>query len=223
MDDIKERTRGDSANADIPPDPAGYDAPVGKNEECADFAGGAEPVEEVEGAEAGENEEEKLNRADRKRLRRLESEYEGLKKQLETAARDMAALNDKYLRMIAEYDNYRKRTAKEKETSYTDACADTAASLLPVLDNLERAALYRDSERVAQGVEMTLRSFGESFARLGITEIGKTGEKFDPCLHNAVLHIEDECYGEGEIVEVLQKGYALGERILRFAMVKVAN
>lgn len=162
-------------------------------------------------------------RSEKKKIRRLESEIEGLKKQLDAARAAVTAADDKYMRMIAEYDNYRKRSAKEKESCYAEAYADVLKALLPVLDNLERASLYGESENVAKGVELTLRSFREIFEKLGVHEIETSGIGFDPNIHYAVMHVEDENYGESEIVEVLQKGYAKGDKILRFAMVKVAN
>ena len=148
---------------------------------------------------------------------------EELKKQLDAKAEECAALNDKYLRMAAEYENFRKRSAKEREGVYADACADCIAALLPVLDNLERAAQYKndDPATVAKGLEMTLKSFYDTLGKLGVTEI--PAETFDPNVHNAVMHVEDEEYGESEIVEVLQKGFIKGEKVIRYAMVKVAN
>ena len=95
--------------------------------------------------------------------------------------------------------------------------------ILPVLDNLERAAAYKDGESVLHGLELTLKSFNEVLSKLGIKEIDAVGGKFDPNLHNAVMHVEDDEHGEGEVVEVLQKGYMCGDKVLRYAMVKVAN
>jgi molecular chaperone GrpE len=136
-----------------------------------------------------------------------------------------AETSDKYLRILAEYDNFRKRSAAEKERTYTDAKTDALGQILPVIDNLERAATYGggNAENVAKGLEMTLRSFGEVMERLGVKEIEALGKTFDPELHNAVFHVDDESYGEQEIVEVLQKGYIIGDKVLRYAMVKVAN
>lgn len=156
-----------------------------------------------------------------KKARRAEAETLELKKKLAAAEAATAELNDKYLRLAAEYDNFRKRTQKEREGIYTDAYADALAALFPVVDNLERAAKFTDGESVAKGVSMVLKSIGETLAKLGVTEIET--KTFDPNLHNAVMHVEDPAYGEGEIVEVLQKGYRRGDRVLRYAMVKVAN
>lgn len=151
------------------------------------------------------------------------AQLEELQKQLDAKSEEYTALNDKYLRMAAEYDNFRKRSAKEREGVYADACADCISALLPVLDNLERAAQYKndDPANVAKGLEMTLKSFYDTLAKLGVTEI--SAETFDPNLHNAVMHIEDDEHGEGEIVEVLQKGFVKGDKVVRYAMVKVAN
>ena len=135
----------------------------------------------------------------------------------------LAEGEDKYLRLAAEYDNFRKRSAKEREMIYGDAYADALSVFLPVLDNLERAAQFADGESVAKGVEMTLKGITDALERLGITEIEAQGLPFDPEVHNAVLHVEDETLGEGVVAEVLQKGYRRGDRVLRYAMVKVAN
>lgn len=136
---------------------------------------------------------------------------------------DLAALNDKYLRMIAEYDNFRKRSAKEKETIYADAVSDTVSTLLPIGDNLARAAQFTDPESVAKGIAMMQKSFDETLAKMGITEIEAEGKEFDPMWHNAVMHVEDDTLGESVVVEVLQKGYRRGDHVVRYAMVKVAN
>lgn len=178
---------------------------------------------ETDAIEADNKACEKENRGDRKKVKKLEAELEVLRHQLEKAEERAAAAEDKYMRMIAEYDNFRKRSIKERESCYADAHADAVNAVLPVLDNLERAAVYSDAEAVAKGLELTLKSFSETFAKLGICEIESLGKTFDPNVHNAVMHIDDEAYGENEIVEVLQKGYIKGDRVIRYAMVKVAN
>ena len=159
-----------------------------------------------------EDKKEKKSKGDKK----LTEEIEALKAQI-------AEQNDKYLRMAAEYDNFRRRSREEKDGIYENALADTVASLLPIIDNLERAAMYDDGEKVKEGLVMTAKATIEVFAKLGVEEFGKVGETFDPNIHNAVLHVEDETYGEGEIIEVFQKGYKKGNRIIRFAMVKTVN
>ena len=143
---------------------------------------------------------------------------------MEGLAKLVADVNDKYLRLAAEYDNYRKRTAKEKESVYSDAKADTIKPFLAVYDNLERGIAQYDEDDVhRQGLELILRQFTEALTKLGVTEIESQGVPFDPEKHNAVMHVEDESVGENTVVEVFQKGFALGDKVLRFAMVKVAN
>ena len=142
----------------------------------------------------------------------------------ETPIVEQMVSKDQFLRLAAEYDNYRKRTAKEKESLWTDAKADTVQAFLPVYDNLERA-LKQDTadEAFKKGVEMTMNQLKEVFARLGVTEIEAQGQPFDPNLHNAVMHIEDENLGENTVAQVFQAGFMLGEKVIRFAMVQVAN
>ena len=134
------------------------------------------------------------------------------------------AEHDSYLRLAADYDNYRKRTAKEKEQSYSNGKADTILKLLPIYDNLERA-MNQDTEDAAykKGVEMTMTELVKIFTGLGVEIFGEAGEHFDPSLHNAVMHTEDDRVGESTITQVFQKGFKLGEKIVRFAMVQVAN
>ncbi|MCF2596200.1 nucleotide exchange factor GrpE [Pseudoflavonifractor phocaeensis] len=144
--------------------------------------------------------------------------------ELESMKDQMAQQEDKYLRLAAEYDNYRKRTAKEKETLWGDAKADTAGAFLPVYDNLERALKQETAdEAFKKGVEMTMNQLKEVLSKLGVTEIPALGQTFDPNLHNAVMHIDDENFGENEVAEVFQAGFQCGEKVIRFAMVKVAN
>ena len=140
------------------------------------------------------------------------------------ASEEIALLNDKYLRLCAEYDNFRKRTQKEKIGISEDVKMSVVSSFLPVYDNLARAlANSTEDAAYAKGVEMIMNQFNSTLEKLGITEIPALGETFDPAVHNAVMHVEDEEKGENEIVEVFQKGFRCGDRILRFAMVKVAN
>ena len=136
----------------------------------------------------------------------------------------MAEQEDKFLRLCAEYDNFRKRTAKEKEGIYADATAKAVNALLPVYDNLERALKQETAdEAYKKGVEMTMTGLKKAFESLGVTEIDAVGQPFDPNIHNAVMHIEDESLGENTVAEVFQAGFMLGEKVIRFAMVKVAN
>ena len=134
------------------------------------------------------------------------------------------AQHDAYLRLAAEYDNFRKRTVKEKEASYGNGRADTVGKLLPVYDNLERA-LNQPTEDAAykKGVEMTMNELVKIFTALGVEVFGTAGDAFDPNLHNAVMHIEDENLGENTLSQVFQKGFKLGDKVIRFAMVQVAN
>ena len=132
--------------------------------------------------------------------------------------------HDRYLRLAAEYDNFRKRSQKERESLYVDVKADIVAMFLPVYDNLERA-LGQETEDKAyyRGVEMIMTQLREIFQKLGVREIPARGETFDPALHNAVSHVEDEAYGESEIVEQFMAGFQLGDKVIRHSMVKVAN
>ena len=137
---------------------------------------------------------------------------------------EYAALNDKYLRLCAEYDNFRKRSQKEKDSLYADIKAETLKKFLPVYDNLVRALDQSiEDEAYRRGVEMIMTQFNTTMEKLGVTEIESLGQKFDPAFHNAVMHVEDAEKGENEIVEVFQKGFLMGDKVIRFAMVKVAN
>ncbi len=136
---------------------------------------------------------------------------------------ELAELNDKHLRMAAEYDNFRRRSREEREAAYSSAMTDTVAELLPIIDNLERAAAYDDGERVRDGLKMIASSVKAVFSKLGVEEFGAPGEKFDPNIHNAIMHDEDDSDREGEITDVFQKGYKRGNKIIRFAMVKTIN
>ncbi len=135
----------------------------------------------------------------------------------------LAEANDKYLRMLAEYDNYRRRSMKERESIYSDVRADTVTKFLPIYDNLARAVQHETDEETKKGVEGIFTQLKNILAGLGVTEIPTVGKKFDPALHDALLHIEDEKYGEGEIVLELEKGFKLGDKVIRFAKVQVAN
>lgn len=131
---------------------------------------------------------------------------------------------DKYLRLLAEYDNYRKRSQKEKDAAWTNAKADTVKEILPVYDNLDRALKQECAdEAYAKGVQMTMTQLKTVLEKLGLEEIPAQGEPFDPAVHNAVMHCEDEALGENTVAEVFQAGFKLGDKIIRHAMVKVAN
>lgn len=145
--------------------------------------------------------------------------------QMELAAKQLASVKDQFMRLTAEYDNYRKRTAKEKESIYQDAQIDTIKAFLPVYDNLERAAATEGGEDSPhkKGLEMIFHQYQEILGKLGVTEIPALGETFDPEKHNAVMHIDDENYGENVVAQVFQAGFMLGDRVLRHAIVQVAN
>ena len=144
--------------------------------------------------------------------------------EVDAAVQQVSAADDKYLRLAAEYDNYRKRTAKEKEAAWTVAKAETVAAFLPVYDDLERALKQTcTDEAYAKGVEMIMNGLKKTFEKLGVEQVPALGEKFDPNLHNAVMHVDDDSVEDNTIVEVFQQGFRTGEKIIRFAMVKVAN
>ena len=148
---------------------------------------------------------------------------EGSKQKAESKQPD-ALEHDQFLRLAAEYDNFRKRTQREKDGIYQDAVADTVKKFLPVYDNLERALHHETAdEAYKKGVEMTLTELVKILDALGVKPFGEAGETFDPQRHNAVMHIEDESLGENVIAEVFQTGFAHGDKVIRFAMVKVAN
>ena len=150
-------------------------------------------------------------------------EMKELKEKLEKAEAERVATNDKYLRMIAEYDNYRKRSTKEKESAYAEAYCDAIGAILPVIDNLERALAYSEGETLTEGVKMTLKQFEDTMQRLGINAYGARGEEFDPKIHTAIMQTEDPELGENQIATVLQKGYCKGEKVIRHAMVTVTG
>lgn len=134
------------------------------------------------------------------------------------------AAEDRYLRLAAEYDNFRKRSARERDAIFADVRADTILKFLPVYDNLVRAiAAMAEEDPGRKGVEMTLAQFETVLTKLGVVPIPALGEKFDPEFHNAVMHVEDEAQDENIIIEEFEKGFKMGDKIIRFSMVKVAN
>ena len=145
--------------------------------------------------------------------------------QMELAARQLETTKDQFARLAAEYDNYRKRTAKEKETLYQDAKADTIKEFLAVYDNLERAAAAPGGEDDPhkKGLEMIFTQYKELLKKLGVAEIEARGQPFDPERHEAVMHIDDENFGENEVAQVFQAGFLLGDKVIRHAVVQVAN
>lgn len=152
-----------------------------------------------------------------------EDELDMIKKQNKKLQEELDTTKDTLLRLRAEYDNYRKRTTKEKEGIYSDAYVDVIKEILPIIDNLERAIAADGSlEDLKKGVEMTMKGCQDAFSKLGVEEIDATGE-FDPNFHNAVMHVEDENLEKNVVAEVFQKGYKKDNKIIRHTMVKVAN
>lgn len=179
-----------------------------------------EETKQEEKQETAENNKEASEDDDKKdeldMLRKNKEEIKKLTNQVET-------LKDRLLRLTAEYENYRKRTAKEKEGIYTDACADVLKEVLPTLDNLERAYAADGSvEDLKKGIEMTMKGLKSSFEKLGVEEI-PVDEGFDPNLHQAVMHVEDENLDKNVVAEVFMKGYKKGDKVIRHTVVKVAN
>ena len=188
----------------------------------------AEAVEQEQTETAAENETpEKPDTAPEAETKSTDEKAEAPAENAEEAkpkTDELAAMNDKYLRLCAEYDNFRKRSQKEKDAIYADVRANTLKSFLPVYDNLVRAlAQSTDDEAYKKGIEMIMAQFRTTMEKLGVTEMDCLGQKFDPAFHNAVMHVDDEEKGENEIVEVFQQGFMLGDKVIRFAMVKVAN
>ena len=180
-----------------------------------------EVKEETKSAEVPEEtkdeEKDKKSKKDEKKADKKEEKKPSQADELKTA-------NDKYLRLMAEYENYRRRTQKERENVYPDAVANTLKELLPLLDNLQRALdTPCADENYLTGIKMIQTGFEEYLKKMGVETFGKAGEPFDPNLHNAVMHIEDESLGKNVVAQVFQSGYRRGDRILRHAMVQQAN
>ena len=188
----------------------------------------AQPETPEKEPQAAAAEEKELPPEDKKEEAKVETftvTREQMEK-MEGLAKQLAEEHDQYLRLAAEYDNYRKRTAKEKEGIYANAKIDTIKGMLPVYDNLERGLAQfgaEDDDPHKKGLEMIFNQYKEALTKLGVTPIDCVGKKFNPERHNAVMHIEDESCGENTVVEVLQQGFMLGDKVLRFAIVKVAN
>ena len=196
---------------------AGRETPdIGETNEPQETPG-AQEAPETQAPQADEAPAEEPKSSKKEKKKKEKSETESLREQV-------ADLNDRLLRTMAEYDNFRKRSQREKESIYPQATAAAVGQFVPIIDTFERAlAAPCSDDSFKQGVEMILHNFRDVLGKLGVEEFGAPGEAFDPDLHNAVMHVEEEERGEGEIVEVFQKGYRLGDRIIRHAMVKVAN
>lgn len=182
-------------------------------------------VQNTEQSESNEVVNEKVE--ENKNSEGSDSEILGLNKKLKEANELADQYKDKYVRSVAEFDNYRKRTQREKEALYTDVKTDVVKEMLPVLDNLERAydsIKENADESVLKGIDMVIKQFSDTFKSLNVEKIEALNTEFDPTLHNAVMHVEDDSVeGSGIIVEELQKGYKIGDKVIRPSMVKVAN
>ena len=185
------------------------------------------PQEEAPPAEEAPEAAEKTEKAPKGRKKK-EKTYTLTREQMEAAelaAKQLESVKDQFVRLTAEYDNYRKRTAKEKDSLYQDAKADTIREFLAVYDNLERAVSTEGDEDSPhkKGLEMIFHQYQEILKKLGVTEIEAQGAPFDPEKHNAVMHIDDENYGENVVSQVFQAGFMLGDKVIRHAIVQVAN
>ena len=174
---------------------------------------------EAEIKEEKEVKEEKTSKSEKKKSKKDDKQSEKLQKELNEK-------NEQYLRLAAEYDNFRKRSQREKEALYSECKATVVKELLTVIDNFERCVAYNENtsfEDYRKGVEMTYKQFGDALTKLGIEAFGEVGDTFDPNLHNAIMHSEDENLPENSIQNVLMKGYKIGDKVIRPAMVAVAN
>lgn len=168
--------------------------------------------ENKESADTAE-EQEKVSKKEQKLVSKLEKQLAELQAQQEET-------KDKYLRVVAEYENYRKRSTKEKSDAYSDAYADALKAFLPLSDSLMQATAFDPED---QGIKALCKQFSDILTKLGVSEIESDGKPFDPNLHNAIMHEEDDSVEENTVVQTFQKGYKLGEKVIRPAMVKVAN
>lgn len=157
------------------------------------------------------------------RLLVMTKKCEELEAVYEISQKKVLELEDKHLRMAAEYENFRRRSREERESVYVGAVSDTVTEILPIIDNLERAGKFTDAEKVREGLLMIASTVEGVLQKLGVEAYGEVGEKFDPNIHNAIMHDEDDSDREGEITDVFQKGYRKGNKIIRFAMVKTVN
>ena len=169
-------------------------------------------------------EEQKINEEEvkepAKETKKEEKASKKANKEIEALQAQLAESNDKYLRLAAEYDNFRKRSAKEKSDAYADAYSDAIKALLPLADSLDKALEFSPED---EGIKALCKLLTDTLAKIGVTAIESDGKEFDPNLHNAIMHEEDDSVGENIIVQTFQKGYTLGEKVIRHSMVKVAN
>ena len=196
------------------------DGPAPAEETPAEETPAAEPAEQPSAAEPEEKED--------KKLKKLKAENKKLKADLELAQKSAAAAEsaaaeaaDRYARVCAEYENFRRRSVKEKEDTYAAATADALEALLPLLDNLSRAASYGEGEKVIEGIHMILGSLPDVLSKMNVTAYGQPGDTFDPAIHNAVMQVQNPDLPEGTVADVLQCGYRYGDKIIRHAMVSV--
>lgn len=185
-------------------------------------------AEQVEDAVKEEKETEKTDKNEKAEKSEKKGFFKNKNKEVEELGQKLADIQDKFQRTLAEFDNFRKRTSKEKASMYDDGVRDTIEKLLPIFDNLERAIASVDgkvdeNDPLLKGVKMTDKQLKEILAAMGVEEIKALGEKFDPNLHAAVAHVEDENFGENEVVLDMMKGYKYKEKVIRHSMVKVAN
>ena len=179
----------------------------------------APAAEDAKTASAAETEEIPVKKEAKKE--KEPKEKKETKKEIEA---DLAAEKDKYLRLLAEYDNYRRRSTREREAIYADVRCDTLKKFLPVYDSLSRALTQTPADDPARkGLEGIMNQYNAALSQLGVTAIEAVGQPFDANRHNAVMHIEDDAYGEGVVVEEFEKGFCIGDRVLRYSVVKVAN
>ena len=183
-----------------------------------------EEIPEVEETVADAAEEKAEKKAKKKKEKGITFTREQVE-QMELAVKQLESTKDQFVRLTAEYDNYRKRTTKEKDNIYQDAKADTIKAFLAVYDNLERAVATEGDENSPhkKGLEMIFAQYKDILKSLGVEEIAAKGQPFDPEKHNAVMHIDDENYGENEVVQVFQAGFQMGDKVIRYAIVQVAN
>ena len=195
-----------------------------KQTETAEPENSPEEVKEETAAPEESKSDKKEEKKEKRFGKKKDEERAALEAEKEALEKEKAALNDQYLRICAEYDNYRRRSQKEKDNLYGEIKASTVKQFLPVYDNLERALKQgTEDEAYRKGVEMIMSQFNATLERLGVKKIESLGQTFDPNKHNAVMHVDDESLGENVIVDVFQEGFTVGEKVIRFAMVKVAN
>ena len=199
-------------------------------EEPAEETAQQEPVQEEQPAQETAQDQSAADKAEKgaKAKKKKEKTYTLTREQMEAAelaAKQLESVKDQFTRLTAEYDNYRKRTAKEKDGIYQDAKADTIRAFLDVYDNLERAAATEgdDDSPHKKGLVMIFHQYQEILKKLGVTEMEALGQPFDPEKHNAVMHIDDENLGENVVAQVFQAGFSMGDKVIRHAIVQVAN